>query len=162
MTSLRAWLLVLLTSITFLPGGWRDPVNPYSLFAHAGLVCAPLIAHLLRRTGRAVPIVWWSVIGVVWTHFYLVDLGSADFQVVLLAVPLGALAMRLIRNKRWLDDLAAGALLGFACLWGPFVNRADNGCTGVSSAYQVTLLITTVAVFAFGPAVLAAHLRDEA
>jgi hypothetical protein len=39
--------------------------------------------------------------------------------------------------------------------------RSDNGCTGVSSSYHATVIGTTIALFALGPAVLARLVGDD-
>lgn len=167
----RAWMLVLLTLVTVVPiYAWYRTgyfaglhLSGLSSFfvtvALGGLGLAPVVGRLLWSRRAIVP-VWWAAVGLTWGHFWFADLHATKFSAVLIAVPIAAMVALLVRGARPLHDLAAGALLGLASVFGLFVLRADNGCTGVSGAFSTTLLVTTVALYLFGPIVLAMHLVE--
>jgi hypothetical protein len=92
---------------------------------------------------------------VIWAVFWATDLHAARFQLVLACIPLGGIGLALVLRRRgfW-RPFAAGAILGLALVWVLMVRRADNGCTGVSRIYELTLLCTAVFLFALGPGIL--------
>jgi hypothetical protein len=59
----------------------------------------------------------------------------------------------------WWRTLGAGTIVGLAIIWPVALARTNNGCTGVSDAYEATISVTLWMLYGFGPAVLASHLR---
>ncbi|MCA9618011.1 MAG: hypothetical protein KC731_03255 [Myxococcales bacterium] len=174
---------------TFAPllllGDWvlhRDHARVHMLVVVV-LACFGCVVHALARpvtpqTRHLLRGGFWLVLIVTWAGFWLVDLRHAQAQVVLVAVPVLALAGALLarsidlqladprypqrpalRGRPHAAHLAAGfSVPAFSLLWGIFLQRADNGCTGISDAYGITLFVTEIVVFLFGPSMIASHL----
>lgn len=123
-----------------------------SLVWMAALLLAASTGLRLRFRGRAplgAGVAWAAILGSGWGWFWIVDLHRARFAAVLLAVPaLGALGALIGRARGALT----GAAIALSGVWTLLLIRADGaGCTGVSSAYEATLVLTLLLLYGAGP-----------
>jgi len=173
------FVLLPLGAVGFLPGGdqagpleWFTPIG-VSLLVGIGLRgCARwLLSHLAHFSSVPVSLaLFWTPLASCWSYFWWMDLRHALFQVTLLVVPLAAglgYVVGMLRDaaspsaRPWpkADVMAVFMLVAASLLWCSFRARSLNGCTGVSRAYDITLLASLVVVFGVGPHVVGMHLR---
>ena len=56
------------------------------------------------------------------------------------------------------EDVQRIATLALVVIWTMMLWRSDNGCTGVSSAYARTMMLSALLLFGFGPIVVSDQL----
>ncbi|MFT4976624.1 MAG: hypothetical protein ACI8S6_002529 [Myxococcota bacterium] len=105
-----------------------------------GASLATLSAGLLRHRNPMSPRVWWILVTLSVGRFWLLDLHAARFQVVLVLIPTGVALGHAIRQ----DVLGrlVGGIGALAMVWVLLYQRMEGtGCSGVSQAYEETLLV---------------------
>ena len=157
---LAASIPLLIGMLPFLPDSLvRSPCRiirvPLEL-ALTSTLCASLIWLAgLRPTGHRLTYLWHGVVFCAWFWFWIEDLHRAEFQWILLLLPVGMSVGVLFGKSRYYGFL--GELAAWSVIWLFMVARSDNGCTGVSSIFKDTLFITTLAIFLGGPFVAIAE-----
>lgn len=141
-------------------------LSAFPLFATshpAMLVIALLmVAGLtIERSGWARPssrVIWASflVLALTWIRFWMVDLGQAQIRYILILLPFPGLLLAMLKGgQSTIRDFWAGVLLALGPIFTVMMLRANNGCTGVSSAYTQTLWVTGPLLFVLGPSIFA-------
>jgi hypothetical protein len=174
----RGWGALLLR-LGFLPAWWVVLLSVWLQFIWAdlgrtrfalALLLLPLVAlwyglyavsapaRLHRRTAALVfTLLTGALVALAPALVERAPLLALALALVGLLLPLGILLLARRRIAAAVGHpgpiLARGVLLGFAFLWFPLVLRADNGCLGVSTSYESTLLVTTLLLFGFGPGI---------
>lgn len=115
------------------------------------LLATSLAARAIVRASVPTPARIASIAGLTiwWGYFWLVDLHRAQFQVVPLVVPAALLVATAVTRSHLATALSGTAAL--AGVWLAMLERADNGCIGVSAAYGDTLGVTGVFLFGVTP-----------
>ncbi len=128
----------------------------------------PLDDRRARRSAQLVRRVWWCALLITWAAFWLEDLRHARFSVTLLSIPtaaLSALALCLVCRgalflrvpSSWTGAVAVGVGTGLGLVYSIMISRAHNGCIGISTSYQRTQCVTSIALYLLGPAMLAPY-----
>lgn len=89
---------------------------------------------------------WWSLTLATFSTFWIEDLHTARFAFVLFAIPAAALFGRVVGL-----GASVGGMAGVALVWMLMMERADNGCTGVSASFSRTNLVLGVLLFVGAP-----------
>jgi hypothetical protein len=113
-----------------------------------------LLIHLSRgalsRLNPVSPRVWWVLVGLTLSRFWVMDLYAAKFQVVLLLLPAGLAAGQAL-GRGALSRLLGG-IAGLAASWALLLHRSMSvGCVGVSRFYEETMLLLLALLILVAP-----------